>query len=671
MDHLTRVFVERDDLFQQSNNDRIIPSGFEGQTLNHVLLWLFQESGQHQYHYRHKTMEMFMKILPQSCTKEDFFKSLSGEEFMEETDMSEEKSLAKILSIGEMKHPDLNHLKDCQEPIFSEIYKWMQTLLTSLDFYFWIFENELMPQHVIPDFLDKSIVLTTLSYFIKNIFKKDMVDLLRSIDEELLDDRSQFSREAKMRDQNVENIATIRLIILVRIIDFLTLLLKSHQIAQFLDDNKPELMKITKMLIFKPQYLYFDYKSKTTSPLRLPKRLTDFVVSIHENAPIEFKEPVMSLLQKKLLKHLNALYVNCEALMNEGTASMLNINKVKGIELVITKMRDILGLDFHGQELLSKTAELLLKKLFDGITETTSEIRRPRRLTPSIKAFATSIMRLCLKIDVFLNKIVVFSFNDEPLRVTDNCIIKHGEHFIQIFKQPIFELFTAMLTQTIQLLVGGMKETSDSNRLRIISLLTELNDFIFYRHKENVKLLNENITAMIAQWPTLIRVTLAMENNLNSIDLALINLIKHMAMTSPIEHKEMGQRLERFQMWLFGLLENKDNSLEIKSKAIFLLPCITDSEDKINEKLMKALDSIQQRHMPLRSHEKPFTEGSLERAGLVALTNSLFEALLRSRSPVIYRFIINATIADEDYILEDELQSVQGKKRHPLRHFNC
>lgn len=643
MDHLTRVFVERSDIFHRSNSDRIRPAGFEGITLMDALKWLFQESGSLQYHYRHKCMEMYLKILPECGTKEEIFER--------------NLSLDKILSVGERsgiaKHPDLGHLKECQESIFKEVYKWMQSFLLSLDFYIWIFENEIIPRSETSEFLQRSVMLHSMSFFVGSVINKNMVDLVRSINEELIN-ASLMSNEVKMCNRNLDNIDTIRCVILVRIIDFLTILTKEN-IAQFLNDSKIELMKITTNLIFKPSRLSFDFKSKN-SLLELPKRLTNFVKSVNEHAPFDFRNSLMNKLQMKLMKYLKSTCQHYANLIDGSAIDSIEVNKLNGINLMITNMKEFLSLDYLAQELLCKTAEDLLTKVFKGITEVKAEIHRPRHLTPSKRAFMTNIIRLCLKIDVFLTKIVEFSFNNAVLKISDSCFVRHGEHFLQVFKHPVYELFTSMLTPTIQILVAKLNE-ADEAQMRIISILTELNEYIFKYHKDNQELLEENVSAMIAQWPIIIRTALEMDNNLNCVDLSLINLVSHMAMTSPIEHVELGQRLEKFQAWLLALLENRENSLEIKSKAVFLLPCVTGREDKTNEKLMKTLNSIQQKHMPLRSHE--FPEGSLERAGLVAITEALFVALLRSRSPVIYRFLINATIADEDYIMESKLQQVQ------------
>jgi hypothetical protein len=87
MAHLTRVFVERSDIFHRSNSNRIRPSEFNRITLPIVLKCLLQESARSEYHYSHKCMEMFIKIRPECGTAKEFIEQHS--------------SVDEILSIGE------------------------------------------------------------------------------------------------------------------------------------------------------------------------------------------------------------------------------------------------------------------------------------------------------------------------------------------------------------------------------------------------------------------------------------------------------------------------------------------------------------------------------------------------------------------------------------------
>ena len=64
LDHLTRVFIERKELFNSSNSNRIKPTEMMGVDLKSLVLWLFKQSGSKQFNYRHKCQQLFLKIAP-------------------------------------------------------------------------------------------------------------------------------------------------------------------------------------------------------------------------------------------------------------------------------------------------------------------------------------------------------------------------------------------------------------------------------------------------------------------------------------------------------------------------------------------------------------------------------------------------------------------------------
>lgn len=641
MDHLTRVFIERSDIFHRSNTLRIKPAGFDGITLLDTAKWLLNQCGARQYHYRHKCMEMFIKILPECCTKEEFYK--------------EHFSMAKIVDITEAegigKYPDLQYLRNCHEPIFKETCIWFQSVLMSLDFYIWIFENEIIPNSEKTVFLQQSKMLVTLDYYLGRV-NLNNEDLLKSITDDI--SSSQISMETIMCNRNAEKIEAVRCLMLVRVIDFLTIMLKDGALDEFIITKSDILMKIIKQMIFKPQRLSFDFKSKNNL-LELPKRMSNFLLAVNHHAPVSFRLELFSLLQKKLIKHLYSLRQHSEVLLRETSIDILYINKLNGIRLLFDNVKELLIADTEAKKEIQISAEAILRRIFISVAEKQAENFRPRHFSPGTKKFASIVMRLCLDIDDFLAKIIKFTFVPDLLKVTETCTIRHGEHFLHTFKEPIFEFFSSRILKTIELFVHEIERADNTERLRIFSILTELNEYIYKNRNQNHQLLEQNTNTMISEWPKIIHAAQEMDNNLNCVDLALIDLVTHMAMTCPIELHDLGQRLFKFQDWLLALIEKRENSLELKSKAIFLLPIITHRGDN-NERLLKALHEIQQRHLPIKSKE--FPEESLERAGLVAVSNSLFQSLLTSHSPSIYRFIIDATVADDDYILESKLQDV-------------
>jgi hypothetical protein len=64
-----------------------------------------------------------------------------------------------------------------------------------------------------------------------------MVDVLRSINKSLLY-TSQISHENRMSNRNLGSIVTSRCVILVRVINLLTILMRENRIEQFLDESK-------------------------------------------------------------------------------------------------------------------------------------------------------------------------------------------------------------------------------------------------------------------------------------------------------------------------------------------------------------------------------------------------------------------------------------------------
>ncbi|CAO1438484.1 unnamed protein product [Diamesa serratosioi] len=636
MDHLVRVFIERKDIFFITNTIRIKPSEFNGVTLFDTVSWIFQQCGSKQYHFRHKSQEMFMKILPTCATIQEF----SGKHL----------SLEKFVEIGEGKgigiQKDLLYLKDCYEPIYKETYSWLQNFLASLDFYIWIFENKIIPEEVVAEFFSASNILCSIHYYLDKIATSTIHNLMISINGEI--NSSRVKCELKTVNRHLEKINNIKCICLVRIIDFMTTLLELNQesmiVEDFLMNNKRQLVTLLSELIFQPQYHDFDFKCKS-SLLELPKRLEKFIKSLMNSS--EFQHVLVKKLTTVLFVHLKELGDHCEKILKDPTVNISVTNKLNGINLMIKCVK----LEGYARECVRSTAELMMVNVFSEIVENTGDVKHPQHLLPTVKVFAISVLRFCFDVDDFLVRIVKYVLNDTKLQITRTCVINHGDHFLGTFKKTVFGYFSERNAETLSNFVKNM---NPSNGLQIMGILKEFNQFIYQNCLHHENLLEENLEAMFDLWPVIIKVTKLMDNNLNSIDLGIIDLVTHLAMNCPMELHLLGQKLDGFEDWLLDLLSNNKNSMELKSKGIFLLPCITHRQDKMNKRLKDALLSIKDRHMPIKSSE--FREGSLERAALVSITQSIFQALVSSKSPIIFQFLIDATAGDDNYILESKIQ---------------
>jgi DNA-dependent protein kinase catalytic subunit len=136
-------------------------------------------------------------------------------------------------------------------------------------------------------------------------------------------------------------------------------------------------------------------------------------------------------------------------------------------------------------------------------------------------------------------------------------------------------------------------------------------------------------------------------------DFQLLQLLYQITALYPKEASAIGNQAVGLRKWLVDLIATSDSSYDILIRAIALLPCITGSSSTQDPELLTALRKFQSAKLPLLSSE--FPEDSLERTNLLAINRSLFHALTASRSPVLLEFLIHATCADAEHVIEREI----------------
>lgn len=267
---------------------------------------------------------------------------------------------------------------------------------------------------------------------------------------------------------------------------------------------------------------------------------------------------------------------------------------------------------------------------------------------PIVKRYAHFLIEICFHIENLITNIIDLILNEKELKIIQSSnrgSIKHGEHFVEIYKKPIFE-YLLKSPDNIRTIIERM---NDMNSFRVIRILNELTEYVFkYKQMEKNKI-KQTVDVLLELWPIIqngIKKTL-------SSDLFLIELMSYIAMASPYPLYEIKNKAEQFNDWLINLIRS-DASLELKSRAMFLLPCLTGINDKVNELVSDALRILQTKHFPLKSGE--FPPASLERTALVSAFQSILDALSASKSLIILRFLIEATAADEKHIMEFKIK---------------
>lgn len=156
LNHLSRVFVEKADLFNKPSRDRITPHRFDGNLLSHVAKWLLKYCGSTNPNCRKKSIELFNKIAPlveDCCTRKRFVEK-----------HLERSWFAQIYAHGLEVHDSGFARKE-------DLLNWLNNLWRILDGY--LFAVKIDSSSV--DVTDSFVV--ALHFFIDSVHLKNLHDL--------------------------------------------------------------------------------------------------------------------------------------------------------------------------------------------------------------------------------------------------------------------------------------------------------------------------------------------------------------------------------------------------------------------------------------------------------------------------------------------------------------
>lgn len=557
-------------------------------------------------------------------------------------------SVEKIVEIGEgngiSAQPNLDFPNEHTESIFKEVYKWMKKVLSALDFYTWSLESHILPTSEINRFLGQTMIMDVVKEFLSK-------DIIRSINA----DSTQASYEMKMNNRNLEKIDIMRCVILIKILDFLSILSRHNENPpEIFIGNQVDTIKVVTKLIFKPQRFGFDYRTYNVIK-DLDSRLAKFLTAIYANSN-NFSHVLMRKIQDKVIKYLDDFIHNCRKILTSRTINELDKSKLKGISFLVTRLKEpLITSSIERGDTIVRRVGMLIQKLFNEIVQEIDGELHPLRLAPSINTLASKMLSTCLKFQTIpYSKIAQFCFDPKNLKRSGQEKLYMGDHFLQTYKTTILETYLADIENSVNLFISMLDDAkgSNSSQLRLINILTEINTHIYKSHHIDTALLQKNFQAQINGWIKVRDSILNMQHE--NANLTLINYLTNVAMICPYELHTLEQRFTGLKEWIMTLLNDRKLSLKIKTQTIKLLPCLTNADDSNNQELNNALMEVQRTHFPLRSHE--FAKESLECAGYIDAVRAIFQCLVNSKSPTIFNFIINFTVHDDDFLLEKELQ---------------
>lgn len=636
LDHVERVLREKKNVFNGINTARIKPLNFDG-TLKEAVIWLLKQCNSILQNYRHKTMDLFTKLV--ICV--DGYNSAVA--FIRDN-----QSVEDILELceggpngpGIAMYPNLTHLKDSQSPI-SKLYEWLELLFASLDCYIWII-GEGLYQDISPLFA-KSTIFDVIKYYLENISDARIIDIISLNDSQAMNETNETD-DLEYSIAQMEKISGIKCVILLRIFDFIIKLLPlCHK------DFPPEFFSANDSLIttvfqclFKPIRLGFDLKQPKAT-IKLPHSVERLIVTIYQYAPNKFKQSFIRKLSADITDHYKSISDSAEATLSAMIRTE-SLDIVKGIEIVyrLSKSKHI-SLSKNLEQFLEITAGKILYQLFSGIKKQEFDDYCIINPPPDVQRYARRLLKISLyKTDSYV-QLIDLLLNATELRVSRTAVtVKHGKYFLDLYKQPIFEYLLKEVEIVIEKLVIKI---GNQNILYIIRILIDLCEFA-YKHKFNDKpFLRKMVNVLLNQWEFIV----SKSSTTTIMTEHLIELMSFLAMICPFPLFQISLSAKDFDQWLLNVIKNPEYQLELKSQAIFLLPCLVGPEHMEHPGISTALEDIKGQYFPLNSNE--FREGSIERTGFVNFFQSLLDSLRASKSPVLLKFLISCT-TESKHIME-------------------
>ncbi|EAT40123.1 AAEL008123-PA [Aedes aegypti] len=653
IDHLVRVLVVRKVVFNRESSVRIVPRVFGGSLLKDLVLWLFGQCSSRESSYRHKCMEVFPKLTSSvdGCRSAAEFvgEYLSDQEILDICDHVDTVH-------GIRSAPNLQFIAEKKFPIIINVYLWLEYLASSLDMYYWLIKNSLLRNA--EEFLSASNLFAPVAYFLESVSNASMFELMTVIRPSIVED-SYASIEFRVCTDKIIKFNLLKCTIIVRIVDLLSLLLPlrccrsvpdafwdSAAVSQFVVD-----------LVYQPQKLGFDFKSCRETMEQVPKRVMQLLDKIEGFENLRFKETVYQKLSEKLSSSMEDFSDRIEDLMSSETIGLEDGNCAKGILMVAQRYTTFKRYFSSGTiDFLETISNKLLHNIFNGLKRERLDELFVVDLTPSVKRFFSCLLHIVLlfKSTGTMELLVEFMLNEQKLRLYQqsvNSTILHGEHFVNTFDQVIFEYVIQRLPESLNLILDRL---SANNFIAIVKWMCNFLEFLYQRKRAEVPALKSVSEFLLAKWAPICDRASEIDNKFGSTDLRLVEFMSNLAMASPFALSEIGRKAAGFERWLLPLIANAQNSLDLKAKAMFLLPALVGDSDFEKASVAEALQKLQNQHFPLRSSE--FIANSAERVSFENCLTALLDAMVVSRSPVLLKAVIDATAADPEHIAEHKIR---------------
>lgn len=461
----------------------------------------------------------------------------------------------------------------------------------------------------------------------------------------------------------------LKCMINIEIIKFLTKILPLHMMsainipAEFFHSSVLSLIiDLVIQLIFAPHELGFDAMANKTLCDQLSQQLEKFLATIQsKNCPTELHDSFVQKLSHNVVTRLQITTETAQQMLNSEIISIKQINSVNGLTMICKKLSKY-QFNSISNELIKKSIFILLLNLFESIREKRLNNWHAVNLSPKIKQYAYQLIGICFQFgDTQLNDVIQLVLNPaELIQLIDNehkqpIKIMHGEHFLNTYRLLIFDYFLQTSAEIINCFI---EKLTNINISYISHMFINFSIYLYKYRQHDINCLRQIVQNLLHHWPTILeRAQVQTINEIianETITFILIELMSHIAVICPFEKNEIVHLTSGLCDWILSIISSNSITIELKSKAIFLIPCLIGPNDTEHQAISDALQCIQLQYFPLYSNE--FISGSLKRSAFVKIFKKILNAMTASKSLILLKFIINVSVSDDKHILESSIQ---------------
>ena len=601
--HVKRVIIAKSQIFNATFSRRRKPQEFKGVRLEDTAEWILTQCGSLDRKARIKYIDMFEIIAEASSNSAaDFFLTYLSQDCT--------SRLEKIV---------VNDLSLDDDPI---IAKGLRKLMRTLDLYTWIIRKKLVDFNVLfaADNSFNNLVFACMERFVSRFLSADISVVYESYNL-----------------QELVEVNTLRCETVIAVLDFVPLLIDLRATDKlFLLDHvfTDSLFTLVSTCLTKPQAIGFD-SSNLQLAEALPAKLDCTVKSAMEKLPENLTKSMAKVFAIDIQKfQLDMIIIDQETDGNEMF--------VKGLILLhecgFLRMCD-------GCEEIVENSSGKIKKIFDLLKTRDLEQDVCFYPKPGVKTYLQRLVQLLLvdyKIET-METIMQLLLNTDTLYRSDRTTITHGEYFLSIFKDAIFQGSLRDFATTLTLLQNKIHSDPD-NILRI----TEALILYLQRHRNKYRnILEDCMDLLMSKFNVFKREV----NNLEHRENIFLNIYA-IAVRLTRTPLEVIQKREIYSWILEEMTTCRNFKYKIRLLRDFLI-CLTNENDDNNIVLKVILKNLKRERTIITPADLP--DSKIASPETIVCFQTLLKLLLVTKSSIVFDAIIMFSMGDGKLLCDDKV----------------